>query len=269
MYLVAIKTKEGEEELAALSSGTVVIIIGQSVVLAYASQSSWTVETTQGLVKGSIAPDGDYYTFLGLKYGESIIDKNRFMSQVEIHKQELIIESKTIQSLTEQLSIKDQQGRLNNLEILGIPSKKGENLIGILKNIATKVGFDLIPADIDYIHRVRRFGSNSKSHVDNQLPPNIIVRFTQRKRKNDMLAAARVRRGLTSADAGVDGPPTSIFINDHLTPQNKILYRRTRELGKEKGYKYIWINNCQIFVRKSDTCKAVLIQNDSDLSKIK
>ncbi|XP_059057959.1 cholinesterase 2-like [Achroia grisella] len=42
--------------------------------------SSWTVETTQALFKGSIAPDGDYYTFLGLKYGKSITNENRFMA---------------------------------------------------------------------------------------------------------------------------------------------------------------------------------------------
>lgn len=84
-----------------------------------------------------------------------------------------------------------------------------------------------------------------------------------------MLAAIRARRGLTTADLDIDGPARPVFVNDHLAPLNKLLYGRVRKLGKELGYKYIWLNDCKIFVRKNDTSKAILISSEADLVKIK
>lgn len=181
----------------------------------------------------------------------------------------------TIEELSEQLQTKEQHGRMNNLEISGIPVLKGENLMNTLNNITAKIGFSLLPHDIDYIHRVRRFAPKSNHNgADSDLQsstsiPNIIVRFTQRSRKNEMLAAVHARRGLTTADAGLNGPSKPIFINDHLTPQNKLLYKQARLLAKEKSYKYIWLSECKILLRKNDTAKVILVSNESDLLKIK
>lgn len=180
----------------------------------------------------------------------------------------------TITQLSEQLQVKEQQGRINNLEISGVPILKGENLMNIVNNIAAKTGFSLLPHDIDYIHRVRRFAPKSdhidaNSNTQTSSIPNIIVRFTQRTKKNEMLAAIRARRGLTTVDAGLNGPSKPIFVNDHLTPQNKLLYKQARLISKEKGYKYIWLSECKILLRKNDTSKVLLISSECDLSKIK
>ncbi|CAB3248390.1 unnamed protein product [Arctia plantaginis] len=97
---------------------------------------------------------------------------------------------------------KFETGRRNNLEISGIPlTSKNENLFNILHRIGVKVGFSLTATDIDYIHRVWRFSSketlrggeeSSASQLEpvkTSTIPNIIVRFTQRKRKCELLAA--------------------------------------------------------------------------------
>ncbi|CAG5033796.1 unnamed protein product [Parnassius apollo] len=186
---------------------------------------------------------------------------------------ELSEKNHVITSLSTQLGDREQQGRLNNLEITGIPFKRSENLNTILNCIATKVGFIISPSDVDYIHRVRRYprnDDNKKTILGRESSdiPNIIVRFTQRKRKSDMLAAVRVRRGLTTADLGLDGASRPVFINDHLAPHNKILFGKARKLGKELHYKYIWSRDCKMFLRKSDTSKIIQISNEHDLNKI-
>lgn len=182
----------------------------------------------------------------------------------------------TVTTLTEQLSLREQQGRMNNLEITGIPVTNNENLMNIVQNIATKIGFPLCSSDIDYIHRVRRFNSRNPDEADAHNPsqdpstiPNIILRFTQRKRKCDMLAAVRARRNLTTADAGLNGSSKPVFINEHLTPQNKLLYKQARILARDKGYTFVWLSDCKIFVRKNETSKVILISNEKDLIKIK
>lgn len=181
-------------------------------------------------------------------------------------------------NLNDQLKAKEQLGRINNVEIAGIPLLKSENLKNIIHNIATKVGFTLLPTDIDYTHRVRRFNStrneiptkhDGSTSLDSSSIPNIIVRFTQRYRKNEFLAAVRARRGLTTADAGLNGPSRPVYVNDHLTPHNKLLYKETRLLAKQKDYKYVWLSDCRILLRKNDTSKVQLISCDADLSKIK
>ncbi|KAL4703189.1 hypothetical protein ACJJTC_004865 [Scirpophaga incertulas] len=122
--------------------------------------------------------------------------------------------------------------------------------------------------------QVRRYPrhSTSKDGLPDAKSPdmsNIIVRFTQRSKKNDLLAAVRARRGLYTSDLDIDGPASVVFVNDHLAPYNKILYSQVRAMGRSKGYKYIWINDCNIFLRKNDTSKAIHISNSDDLSKVK
>ncbi|KAG7309647.1 hypothetical protein JYU34_004130 [Plutella xylostella] len=192
-------------------------------------------------------------------------------SRVSSIEAKLTDSSATVEELTQQLRIKDQQSRMNNLEISGVPQLKGENLQTILHNIAVKVGYTLRDTDIDFIHRVRRYASvnnNDPNKATSTLIPNIIVRFTQRQRRNEMLAAVRVRRGLTTADVGIDGASKPIFVNEHLTPHNKMLHGRARRLGKEIGYKYIYTRDCKIFLRKTDISKPFPILSEEDLAKI-
>lgn len=221
-------------------------------------------------IEGSLSSYNLLFNNLGARLDESETRENTL-------RKDLFAANITITELSNRLKESDQQGRLNNLEISGVPVSRGENLHSIVNNIAVKVGFKIDPFDIDYLHRVRKFpkktdssreGENSLS-PRSELPPNIIVRFTRRHRKRELIAAVRARRGLTTADVGIDGAAKPIFVNDHLCPHNKIIYRRARELGKQYRYKYIWLNDCKIFLRKNDTSRALFIGSESDLAKIK
>lgn len=205
-------------------------------------------------------------TFVSDQY-DKVVKENKETRELV---RELRVENESMKStviaLTEQLQLKEQSGRINNIEISGVPLIKGENLNNILNRIATKVGFKILPTDVDCIHRVRRYPLDSKPST---LAPNIIVRFTQRTRKSELLALIRTRRGLSTADLDIDGPAKPVFVNDHLSPQNKVLYGRARKIGKELNYKFIWLSDCKIFVRKNESTKAILISNANDLDKIK
>ncbi|XP_063389519.1 uncharacterized protein LOC134674954 [Cydia fagiglandana] len=165
---------------------------------------------------------------------------------------------------------REQFGRLNNIEISGVPQTNGENLMSILGGICVTVGFNLCETDVDTIHRVRRFQSSlsSKENADSR-PPAIIVRFCQRRRKDELVAAARARRGLTSADAGLTGPAVAIYLNEHLTTGNKILLRKARDKKVELNYDYLWVKQCKIFMRKNDKSRVFVITDDTDLKKLK
>ena len=172
----------------------------------------------------------------------------------------------TLARLQYENNLQDQFSRLNNVEISGVPTKNGENLFTLLQTLCTVVGFKLTDYDIDTIHRVRTYNTEQTKPTRY---PSIIVRFSQRRRKDQLLAAVRARRGLTTSDIGMLGPATTLYVGDHLTPTNKLLLKRSRELKKEKNYSYLWVRDCKILLRKNDNANIIRISNLSDLNKIK
>uniref|UniRef100_A0A2A4JUE7 Zinc finger PHD-type domain-containing protein n=1 Tax=Heliothis virescens TaxID=7102 RepID=A0A2A4JUE7_HELVI len=172
----------------------------------------------------------------------------------------------TIAELTRENNSREQYSRMNNAEISGIPWQKGENLVSILSNIYTKVGLSLELRDINRIHRVRRFEQEPNAP---SRPPAIIVQFIRQGSKDQLLAAIRSRRGISTADIGFTGPAANIYVSDHLTPTYKLLLKRSRELKEQCGFKYLWVRDCKIFMRKSDSSKVIRISSDKDLSNIK
>ena len=59
----------------------------------------------------------------------------------------------------------------------------------------------------------------------------------------------------------IEGLSDNLYINEHLTLSNKILYKEVRAAAKAKNYKFFWTKNGSIFVRKSDTSRVLLIKN--------
>lgn len=60
-----------------------------------------------------------------------------------------------------------------------------------------------------------------------------------------------------------------IFDNNYLTQYNSNLFFKSRIFAKENNLKFIWFNDCKIFIKKSETSKATIICDETDLSKIK
>lgn len=169
----------------------------------------------------------------------------------------------TVKNLAVENNNIKQFALLNNIEISGVPFVKGENLFSILRNICLKIGYTLQDTDIDMIHRVRRFQTDeSQTSVR---PPAIIVKLTQRKRKNELLAAVRARRGLTTVDIELPGPASNLYLSDHLTPANKLLLKRARQFKIEHNYTYCWTRDCKIFIRKTEKSRVVHVADDSAL----
>ncbi|CAG4933537.1 unnamed protein product [Colias eurytheme] len=106
--------------------------------------------------------------------------------------QQLTETQQTVNELVQDINYQNQFSRLNNIEIQGVPQTTGENLYNILGTICTMVGMTLLDTDVDTIHRVRSFRGDNNQEVHSR-PPSIIVRFTQRQRKNQLIAAARAR----------------------------------------------------------------------------
>ncbi|KAG7301073.1 hypothetical protein JYU34_015459 [Plutella xylostella] len=165
---------------------------------------------------------------------------------------------------------KDQWARRSNIEIIGIPEKKGEDLMAIVRTLAQKCDFNLKPeVDIDFVTRVAARGNIDGEDSLNRRPKPILIKMQARYRKDDFLALLRKVKNLKASELGYSGCDSTIYANDHLTAKNKQLLRRTKTLAKERGYAICWVRNCVIMVRRSPDSPVIHINSDDDLKKLK
>lgn len=149
----------------------------------------------------------------------------------------------------------EQYSRLNNIEIKGIPTTKGEDRKAILQRVANVIECPISPDDIDTVHRVSTKSTGK----------NLIARFCSRDKKNEFVRKARKAR-LRASQLGFSGEiDQPVFVNDHLTMENKRLFAKALALKKEKKWQFLWTDNCQILARMNEDCKVNRIVTEADL----
>ncbi|CAG9560069.1 unnamed protein product [Danaus chrysippus] len=180
-----------------------------------------------------------------------------------------------LQSLQDNFHENEQKSRLCNVEIQNVPERKNENLLQLVSNLGTLLGV-VIPAEsIKAVHRVAH-----NTHTDR--PKNIILQLNTKHLRDDVIAASRARRGLTAGQLIAAGGPSNassrsgsdvtqsdrtVYIREHLTLRNKILFSKTRSIARDK-YRYVWTKNAIIQVRKNDNAPVMYIRSEKDLSKL-
>lgn len=193
-----------------------------------------------GELRNSVAMFNDIFETMKSKQ-ESLVKENKELSR-------------TNEQLTKQVAELQQYSRMNNVEIKGIPETKGESCEAILQQIADKIGCPVSPAETDVVHRVPA-KSGSK----------IIARFCSRQKKVEFASKARKAR-LTTRSIAMMNQDKPIFVNDHLTPENKRLFAQALALKKEKQWQFLWVDNCRIKARKSTDSRVYRISGVSDLA---
>lgn len=165
-------------------------------------------------------------------------------------------------SLEDDLNAKDQWMRMNNAEIKGVPMTDKENLLDIVISIGAKIMFPITKDKINYVTRVPTRNNSGSG------PKPIIVSFVNRYIKEDYVAASRLLKTLCPSDINLRGT-SRIYVNDHLTVQNKMLLNKAKSLAKENNFQFVWVRNSKIFVRK-DALNApkIAIITEKDLQKI-
>ncbi|XP_075990179.1 uncharacterized protein LOC142985822 [Anticarsia gemmatalis] len=157
----------------------------------------------------------------------------------------------------------EQQARQCNIEVCNVPEKRNENLLTLMETISAKINCPLQQKDIIAIHRVPHAQNTNKK------PKNIVVKFSSRILRDNILSAARLAKGLKSDQIGISSIPQSIYLNEHLTLKNKQLFRTARETARQKGFKYVWVKHATILVRENDSAPAMAIRTPQDLARIK
>lgn len=172
-----------------------------------------------------------------------------------------------MQTLQGQIASQAQQALNNEVEILGVHEVKGENPIHLALVTAQKIGMTLDINDIDHVARVGpQRKSTGELNEDITLARPIVVRFTRKITRDNFLVEAKLRRTLNSKDIVDVGPGRKIYVNERLTAANRQLFRAARQRATECGYKFCWVKNGSIYVkRKEKRCPVLRISLPNDI----
>lgn len=190
---------------------------------------------------------------------ERINDLEVRVSAVEENHEDNVALVRRVSQLEDIVKQKDQTDRLNNAEIKGIPFKESENLFEIITKLGSHINCKVTQPDINYIVRVPT--------RNDQKNKNIIVNFNNRYLKENFVACARAHKSISATELGF-GSESKIFVNDHLTIENKILLNKAKKEAKDRGYSFVWVKNCKILLRKNPTSPIKVIKSDLDLKKL-
>lgn len=64
-------------------------------------------------------------------------------------------------------------------------------------------------------------------------------------------------------------PNSRVYLNVHLTLDNKRILRETKDKARELDYKYVWVNDDGlILIRKNDNSSVLTIRSLDDISRL-
>lgn len=167
----------------------------------------------------------------------------------------------TVHDLTIRLNAVELHMRESNVEINGIPENRSENLRDTVIQLTKAVENPVLPDDVIQVTRVAKMSQN------NERPRAVVVKFRNPSIRDSVLAAVskfnkkNMQSKLNSHHLGIGGTRSPVFVSEHLTPGNKYLHAAARQKARELSYKFVWVRNGRIYVRKSETHQAVLIKN--------
>ena len=148
------------------------------------------------------------------------------------------------------------------LELHNVPQSPEENLQSLVCGIAEKMNVTVTSHDISTVYRIPQAKNNQNKTVS----PRIFVKFVRRNTKRQ-LYAARSKQGVTHKDLGFQSKG-KIYIRENLTKTQNKLYFAAKDKVEECGFKFLWTQDQNIYVRATDKSKRISINNESDLAKI-
>ncbi|CAB3257525.1 unnamed protein product [Arctia plantaginis] len=192
--------------------------------------------------------------------------KDAIIDQLQADNKRLLTD---VVDLTSRLTIVEQHMRDSNLEINGIPEHHNENLVNTFIHLTKTIGSPVTDSEILQITRVAKMNQN----VDR--PRSVIAKLRTPRQRDTILAAVfnynkkNPQQKLNSSHLGIAGKCSPVYVSEHLSPTNKRLHAETRKLAKQVSYKFVWVRNGRIYVRKDEQSQAIYIRNQDCLSRIK
>ncbi|CAH2108846.1 unnamed protein product [Euphydryas editha] len=190
------------------------------------------------------------------------------LSKLEGREEILDTSKNTIDQLRANINERDQELLLNDIEITGITELDGENLMHVINLVGNKIGVNIDERDIVSVQRA----GPHRTTVSTNRPRTraICVRLARRAVRDELLRAARVRRGADTSGFNIDAQPRRFYVNERLTSTNRRLFYAARAKAKEAGWRYVWTRDGRIFARRDTGLNNIKyrIASTNDIEKV-
>ena len=220
-------------------------------------------------LKAELAEVKESQDFIGQQYEKLKCEYNNLVKisktqeaeikDIKSHSTELEESGKKEQDKVDSL---EQYGRRNNLEIVGVPCKEGENTNKIAMEVCKLIDVDITQDQISTSHRLQ-----TKKRANEQITSPIIVRFISRDVRNKVFSIRKLIRCADMKKFFINGIE-NLYVNENLTKFRKKLFWSAKQKAKSNGFRFYWTANGNIFVRRSEESTPILIRNEDDLLKI-
>uniref|UniRef100_A0A8D9BE00 FP protein C-terminal domain-containing protein n=1 Tax=Cacopsylla melanoneura TaxID=428564 RepID=A0A8D9BE00_9HEMI len=146
----------------------------------------------------------------------------------------------------------EQRSRMSNVIVRGIEEKKGEDCMGVIKELGQNIGISVQDLELE-IQTCHRVPSRNK-----KAPRPIVVRLCNTKTRDKWVRAAKAAETWKG----------KLYVHEHLTPSRQHLFHQTKEMSKKMQYKYVWTRDCKILMKKGDSGPTLVIKSSNDLHEI-
>ncbi|KAJ8719996.1 hypothetical protein PYW07_012039 [Mythimna separata] len=167
----------------------------------------------------------------------------------------------SVSDLSIRVNLLEQNTRQQNIEINGVPENKSENLINTVMQLGKAVSSAIKENCIISAVRVRKLDPQSTS------PRAIIVKTNSASTRDEILASVmnynkkHPDNKLNSHILGYGGAKKPVYVSEHLSPLNKQIHAAARKAARIKEYKYVWVRDGRILVRKNDGIQAKQVRS--------
>ncbi|XP_063838176.1 uncharacterized protein LOC135087308 [Ostrinia nubilalis] len=176
--------------------------------------------------------------------------------------------SENVKELSHKLAVIEQQARECNLEIQCLPETLKENLLSTVLQLGRVLSCPLEEKDILSCTRVARLNPKSTR------PKSVIVKLPSTRVRDNLLAAclnynkSHPKEKLHSSLLGYGGDRKQIYVCEHLSPSNRSLHAQARQFRKDNDYKYLWVRNGRILMRKDDQSPVLWVHDTEALQAL-
>lgn len=141
----------------------------------------------------------------------------------------------------------ETHSRRLNVEITGIPFRKGEDLRDIFDRINSLIG---IPCSLDNLTSLFRI----KPFDNHQHRKSIIVAFKDRFVRDSFLRNSKACREFTLQNLGIEStiPDYKFFVNEHLSTFKKELLFQVKQNKHLLQYQRFWVSRGNIYLKLVD-----------------
>ena len=152
-----------------------------------------------------------------------------------------------------------------NVKLLGVPECNERETAATSTELCVRLfngmGVEVKAHDIDIAHRVPHRNASATG------PKPIVCKFVRRVVKDEVIRQRKEASKVKSEALGLssDASLCNVLVMEHLTPKAQNLLAEAKRFSKQHNFKFCWVKNAKIYLRKNEESRHIFINNLSDL----